>query len=365
MKRLIPLLVLLLLVTSCKKSSNTTDFIREKNFGNGIAFFIASTADSGLVACGRSEDKPLLIRLDHSFSPVLEITDEEQGLFSSAWFDTSGYIAGGNTAGNILLARYSRSGKELWKKTIDAGYYISLTRIFYTGSGNLLAVCSDDPDSVNTGATGLYFIRFDTTGNILDTQNIASPSFTAAGNAAVDSNGDIFLALTIKAGDAKPVAAVARYNGQFQMLWETDLYNNPEFSAAGRSVLLDSYGNVYVTGNTELPTSQGNLSNTFVVSLDKNGNIRENWKKYPEESNQGTALLFDETGNILVLNRNCFIVNVLGPDDGTDIDRIRMFNLCSPDDTDAFGKDFALSGSNILVAGSLGGNFFVSLKSTE
>ena len=43
-------------------------------------------------------------------SQILEFRSENHGLFSSAWFDTSGYIAGGNSAGKMLLMRYSAKG---------------------------------------------------------------------------------------------------------------------------------------------------------------------------------------------------------------------------------------------------------------
>jgi hypothetical protein len=365
MKRFLPLLVLIILFSSCKKNKNSGDFLRDRSFGSGTALFIAATGDSGLVACGKSDSRPLLVRLDNSFSTVLEVADEEQGLFSSAWFDTAGYISGGNSRGNILLARYSKTGREIWRKTIDAGYHIDLTTVLNTSSGNMLAVCSAATDSVSSGASGLYFVRFDTTGIILSQQNIASSSFIAAGNAATDDIGNIYLSITKAPSGAKSVAAVAKYNDQLQKLWETDLYNNPGFSAASRSVMIGRDGNVYVTGNTEVSTSQGIQSNSFVVSLDNNGNIRDNWKRYPENSNEGEALLFNDAGNVLLMNRNCFIVNVLEPDDGSAIDRINMISFCYTDDTDAFGEDFALSGDNILLAGSLGGDFFICMKSME
>ncbi|HKK43375.1 MAG TPA: hypothetical protein VJ963_13255 [Bacteroidales bacterium] len=365
MKRLLPLLVLIVLFLSCRKSKDSGDFLREKSFGSGTALFIASTNDSGLVVCGSSDGKPLLVRLDNSFFTMLEVSDIEAGSFSSALFDTTGYVTGGNSGGDILLCRYSRTGRQLWRKTIDAGYSIGLTKIFNTGSGNILAVCSAGYDSVSSGSTGLYFVRLDTTGVILAEDNIPSASFIAAGDAALDADGNIYLAITRKEEGAKPVAVVTKLDEQYQKLWETDLYNNPEFSASARGIMLDPYGNIYVTGGTEVATSGGTLSNTFAVSLDNDGSIRDNWKKYPEELNEGAALLPDASGNILVLNRYCCVVSVLGADDGSLMDRIRIFSLCYPDNTDAFGTSFALSGNNIMVAGSLGGSFFTGLKSTR
>ena len=366
MKRLIPVLILITLFSSCKKSNSTSDFIWEKSYGTGSALFIRTLPDSGLIACGQSDGKPYLVRLNKALGTVLDISADEQGLFSSAWCDTSGYVIGGNINGKMSLMRYSADGNKLWEKSLDAGFKIDFANIFYTGSGQLLAIGTASPDSVNSGATGLLFVRFDTTGQIVAQNNLTEPDFISANKAAIDNDGNIYLALTRKSGSSESTAGVAKYNDQFQKLWETNLYNNPDFGAASRAIILDASGNIYVTGNTELSTADGKLNNSFVVSLTNNGSIRDDWKKYLENSNEGSALLFDNANGLMMLNRNCYIINILNPDDGADIGRIRMFSVCHSDDTDALGEDFGLDyENNILVAGSLGGSFFVALKSSQ
>ena len=103
---------------------------------------------------------------------ILEYKGESAGLFSSVWFDTSGYIAGGNSGGKMLLARLSPKGTKLWDKSFDAGFNVDYSKLFYTGSGTLLAIGTASPDSSGSGATGLLFVRFDTTGNIIKVKNI-------------------------------------------------------------------------------------------------------------------------------------------------------------------------------------------------
>ncbi len=356
----------MLLISSCKKNSGTSDFLWEESYGAGTAYSIDLLTDSGFIASGRLEGKPFFIRLDKKFGKIVEIKKDVPGLFSSVWTDNSGYLAGGNTSGKMLLVRYSKSGNELWEKTMEADFPIDLTHIYYKGSGEMLAIGTTSPDSLNAGVSGIYFLRLDTSGQVLD-QNIAVASaFVAANRAAVDNNGNIYVALTRKEEDSKPRASVAKYNSLFQMLWETELYNNPDFGAAARSVLTDLSGNIYVTGNTELSASDGILDNSFVVSLTTDGIIRNNWKKYLENNNEGAALLFDNNNELMVLNKNCYIVNILNPADGTEDGRIRMFSLCSPGDTDALGEDFTLNyDKNILIAGSLAGSFFIAMKSLQ
>jgi len=362
MKRLIPVLILIILLLSCRKSES--DFIWEKSYGKGEALFIRTSSDSGFTACGEMGGKPYFIRLSKTRSLIIDFNAENPGLFSSVWFDTSGYITGGNTGGKMLLMRHSPEGNKLWEKSLDAGFKIDYTNLYYTGNGNLLAVGTASPDSLGSGATGLLFVRFDTTGQIITEKKIEETSFISANEAAVDNAGNIYLALTRKATGAKPKASVAKYNDLFQKLWETELFNNPSFAAASLAIKLDGSGNVYVAGRTEVSIEGGVLDNSFLVSLTNAGSIR--WKKYLENSNTGSALLFDNVENLMMLNKNCFIINIVNPEDGTDAGMIRMFSLCDSYNTDALGADMDINyDKNILVAGSRGGSFYLALKSSQ
>ncbi|MDO9580745.1 MAG: hypothetical protein Q7J06_09315 [Bacteroidales bacterium] len=90
------------------------------------------------------------------------------------------------------------------------------------------------------------------------------------------------------------------------------------------------------------------------------------WKKYLENSNSGSAIVFDEMENLMMLNRNCFIINLANPGDGTEAGRIRMLSLCDSYNTDAFGSGIVINyDENILVAGTRGGNFYLALKSSQ
>jgi len=361
MKRLIPVLILIFLLSSCRKTES--DFIWEKSYGKGEALFIKTSSDSGFAACGEMEGKPYFIRLNKHKSLVIDFNAEKSGLFSSVWFDTSGYVTGGSSEGKMLLMRHSPKGSLLWEKTLDGGFKIDYTNIYYTGNGNLLAVGTANPDSSGSGVTGLLFVRFDTTGQIITEKKITETTFVSANEAVVDNAGNIFLALTRKVAATKSKASVAEYNNLFQKLWETDLYNNPDFGAASLAIKLDGSGNVYVAGNTELSTKDGTLNNSFLASLTNTGSLR--WKKYLENSNAGAALIFDNVENLMMLNKNCFIISIVNPNDGADAGMIRMFSLCDSHNTDAIGSDLDINyDKNILVAGSRGDSFYLALKSS-
>jgi hypothetical protein len=361
MKRIIPVFILIILIASCKKSES--DFIWEKSAGKGSAYFIKTSSDSGFYACGELNGSPYFVRFNKQRSQILELNSENTGLFSSAWFDASGYITGGNNAGKMLLMRYSATGRKLWEKSIATGFYIDFTHLFYTGNGNLLAIGTACPDSVNSGITNLYFSRFDTTGNIIAEKKTTESAFVSANKAVIDNAGNIFLPLTRKSSTINPKASVAKYNDQFQKIWETELYNNPDFGATSLAILINTSSQIFVSGSTGVSGKDGILNNTFLASLNSSGTI--NWKKYLENNNAGSALMTGNTNNLMILNKNCYIINFSGAD-GTDEGLIRPFSICVSEDTDAFGRDFAIFyDSNILIAGSLGGSFYLALKSSQ
>jgi hypothetical protein len=362
MTRLIAVFILFVLLSSCRKS--TSDFIWEKTYGKGNALFLKTSPDSGFMACGEVDGKPYLIRLNKKRSKIIDFTSENAGLFSSAWFDTSGYVTGGNTDGKMLLMRYSPGGTQLWEKSIDAGFKVDYTNLYYTGTGNFLAVGTASPDSSGSVATGLLFVRFDTTGLIIAEKKITETTFVAANKAVVDVEGNIYLPLTRQTTGSKPKASVAKFNELFQKLWETDLYNNPDFGAACLSIKAGGSGNIYVSGNTELSGKDGILNNSYAASLTNTGSIL--WKRYLENSNSGSSLIFNEAGDLMMLNRNCFIVNILNSSDGSDAGRIRTFSLCDSYNTDALGSDMGINfDKNILICGSLGGSFYLALKAAQ
>lgn len=353
------LVSVLLLSQGCKKSTN--DPLWEKSFGSGAAIFVKATSDSGLISCGELDGKPYLIKLDRKKNKIVEYKSEKPGLFSSAWYSSDITVAAGSTGGKMLIEAIDNQGVLLWDTTFTADYYFNISSLCYLGNGALLAVGSASPDSINSGVTGLFFVWFNTAGTITGTREPENTAFVSANDAITDNSGNIYLALTRKNPGSKSKAIVAKYNDQLQKLWETELYNNPGFGASSRSISLDNTGNVYVTGETELPVATGFSVNSFSVSLGSSGNVR--WRKYPENTNSGSSVKTDESGNILILNRNCYIISIMGSVDGTAMSTVRTFDICDSQNTEAYGLDFDFNfDGNLILAGSKGGSFFLVMK---
>ncbi|MBA4322248.1 MAG: hypothetical protein C0408_05460 [Odoribacter sp.] len=353
------LLTIFFLSAGCKKATN--DPVWERSFGTGKAVFMKATADSGLISCGELGGKPYLVKLDRNKTKTSEFKSDKEGLFSSAWFDKEILIAAGSSKGKMLITCLDNQSNLLWDTTFSSDYYMDYSSVCYLGNSELLAIGSASPDSVNSGATGLYFVWFTTAGSIIDKKEIKETSFIAANRVKTDNSGNIYLALTRRVADLKPKATVAKYNSLLQKIWETDLYNNPSFGASGFGISYDNTGNTYISGKTELPVTSGNSYSSFIAKVTSTGTVA--WRKYPENTNIGSSVIFDNNGQVLLLNRNCFVVNILSPEDLVVSGTIRTFDACDSKDTDAFGLDFDINyDGNLIMAGSKGGNFYLAMK---
>jgi len=364
MKKGIPFFLLIALLFSCNKEEKN-NLVWEKSSGRGFAYFIQPTADSCFLTGGQVDGKPYLVKYNSNKDRLLEITTGNPGLFSSAWSDTSGYITAGCSNGKLIINRFDKEGNQDWETVIDPQINIEVARLEYTGNGNFLAMGTPDADSLDSGDSGLLFAGFDTSGTIKMQKIISGSGYISSLNADFDNSGNIYLALTRRTTTSKAKASVAKFSSDFNKLWETELFNNPNFSSASMAIKY-SEGELFVAGRTEIPASTGTMMNSFVASLNDKGQLSDKWleKKYPEFWNEGSDIDLDPDGNLLMLNRKCFIVNVFDPDNGSDLGVIRTFSVCVSETSGAYANDLDVDNDgNILLAGSLDGNFYTAIKS--
>jgi hypothetical protein len=363
MNRILSLLALAFLLSSCNKDDGSS-IVWEKSFGEGQAFFIEQTSDSGFFSCGTVSGKPFLIKFTRERKQETEYKASVSGLFSSGWSSSRCYIAAGSSEGKMLLSRIDRDGYPVWDTTLSAGFAIERASLVHEGEGNFLAIGTGDASSFNDNESGIFFVRIDSSGQVTDRIEKNGSSFLSAGQACTDQSGNIYIPLTSITAGLKPKAVVAKYSKGLNRLWETELYNNPNFAASCNSLIADEQGNIYVTGEMEASNASGVLKNSFLASMAPDGEV--NWKKYLENSNSGAAVLDIGGESLAILNSNCFIIRITYCEDGADAGIVRMFSQCDSYTTDAYGADIAKdSEGNYLCAGSLGGNFYIAVKSPQ
>ena len=361
MKIFVAFILPVLVLFSCKKENS--DFIWERSFSPGDTKFISATGDSGFIACGMMNGYPSLVRFSKTKTVVLDYSYEAEGQFTSAWADTSGFVAAGNTGGKLLLLRAGKNGNTIWDTTFTSDFNVDRTRLIYYDQGNFMVIGSPDPDATDQPSSGILFVRFDTTGQVFLKNEISGTDFISASDGISDPQGNIYLAVTLMPAGANTRAAVIKYNSDLQKIWETEIYNNPDISSACLGIVMNNQDSLLVTGKTEVARTDGILDNSYIVSLSKSGIIGK--KKYLENSNRGVALIPWDDGRFLLLNSNCFIISIIDPGNGYTADNLRFFSVCNSYTTDAFGSSIAkYYDGNILAAGMRGGNFFLALKSS-
>jgi hypothetical protein len=345
----------------CSKTSE--NIMWERSFGKGKALFVGATGDSGIVSCGELDGKPYLLFLDEEKNQVMQYKSEYKGLFNDAWTGENYFITAGSTAGKMYLARIGGTGTQEWDSVFNTSFRIDNTSLCYLGGGDFLAVGSVNPDSSNTGSFGLSFVWFTSNGNITQRKDSVYTSYISVMDAVTDNSGNIYLA-TARQNGTSTMATVTKYTSYMYKQWERPISNNPAFGAASLSIILDGPDKPVVAGRTELQISTGKEDNTFVARYFfaiPRDSIK---KEYLEFANSGTFLLKDGTGQYLVLNSRCNIINILDQDFKTS-GVIRTYSSCDSQDTDIFGYSIALDPSgNIIIAGTKGGGYYLALKSS-
>lgn len=354
------LILVFVILTGCRK--NSENIIWGKNFGTGKALFVKATTDSGLISCGVLGGKPYLLKLDRNKNKVIEYKYRDDGLFSSAWHNNVYTIVAGSSKEKILIACIDNFSNLLWDTTLTSISSVDNSSLCYLGNGKFAAIGSLSPDSTNNIVSGLFCVWFDAEGTISGKKEIKESTTLFANRVMTDNSGNFFLAVCRKYVGSGLRATVAKYNSQFQKAWETELYNNPNFNASTLGMTFDNSGFIYVSGKTELSSGTSPVDNSFSVKLDNTGVIK--WKKYLESSNTGSSVVIDKSGQLLILNYNCFRINVLNTETGTVTGVIRTFNACDAEKTDAFAKDFDINyDGNLIIAGSKAGGFYLVMKS--
>ena len=359
----LPVLVFSLFV-ACDRDEDRYVFIWDKTFGPGTALDVSMAADSGIVACGISSGKPLLLKITRGKVVRVNYTMEREGSFSSCWSDTSSFIVAGSSQGSLLLARIDKHGELLWDTLINASFDIDVASLVQKSDKSFLALGSASVDSLRDGVSGLLFVGFDMDGNVVSSDELVETTSIFSRGMTTDGNGNIYLPMTRKYGDHNPTAGAAKFSGELHKIWENELYNNPNYGAAAMDIVFDD-GVLYMTGRTETLRDEQVVNNSFIVALNPSTGT-DIWKSYREKSNTGIDILVVPELGVLALNRNCFIASLADPLDGTDLGKIRMFNACdSYSNTEQGASVKVYYDQSLLIGGSRGGSVFVALKGTD
>lgn len=346
---------------SCSKNENG-DFIFEKNWKEGRANDMIVGSDTMYIIAGEAENSPFIIKANRSGSRVFEYLPGGDGAFNMLIEDTSAYYAAGHSEGDILVSRINHQGEEEWSVLLTVPADVSKAVIRPDGEDSFLVCGSANIDQAGSAVFGLFSI--DRSGN-LSGETLVDPGFNVTINDfVVNAAGNIYAAMAKTVEGSKSRASVAEITKSGDILWENELYNNSRFAAACQAIKVYDNGDIFVTGKTELNIDDNTLENSFMASLDTYGDVK--MKKYLENSNCGVDIAFDEFDRAHILNRNCFIINIISNisvQDEMDETLIRTFAVCDPYATDSYGSAMKITGGgDYILCGSQAGKVYYSLR---
>jgi len=286
--------------------------------------------------------------------------------------------AGGD---DIFVSKLDPSGNLIWAKgfggsSTDLGYEIAVD-----STGNVYATgyfegTSDfDPSAgafnlTSTGERDVFVLKVNPSGDLLWAKNFGGVNTETGYSLAVDGTGNVYTTGTFEfTADFDPGAAttnlssaggsdvfVSKLDSSGNLIWAKRFGGSSDDT--GRSLAVDSSGNVYTTGyfqgtvdfdpgaaTTNL-TSAGS-DDIFISQLDLSGNLI--WAKRIGGSgvDNGNSIAIDSTGNVYTTG---FFSGTADFDPGA-----VTFNLTTAGQTDAFVSKLDPSG-NLLWAKRIGGS---------
>lgn len=358
MKNPIPVtaIIILIIAVACNSEDNK-GFLWEKETGhNGSAYVSHYTSDSLYLFAGSSSGKPAAVKTTVSGRLIYRYDGDEPGRYTSVTEDTSGIYIAGSSNGKIIISRITNRFSHIWTFTYDSSTGIESAKILKWNEDKYIVVGGDRADSLRYDSFVILIINRDGE-RVFLAEPGGGTRQTVSDIVTVDQ--DIVAAVTRKNEGGKSQAVIARYSTTGDLIWEKELYNNPEFGASTSALERGDDGTIYATGLTELPDGDGLLTSSWVAGFTPAGKLL--WKRYLENSNAGVDLFIKDGTDLMVLNRNCGIINHISLPDGSVTDRSVLYYACDPSDSEVDLRSVnVLPCGDYLVTGSRLGKFYYS-----
>ncbi|HVN56868.1 MAG TPA: hypothetical protein VMT63_01100 [Bacteroidales bacterium] len=362
MRKIFYILVLLVPLVSCKKASE--NIVWERSYGKGRAAFVKNTGDTAFLSCGELDGKQYLLLTDHKGTKKLEYKSGISGILTAAYAGNGYFIAAGSSGGKLSISRIDTAGTLIWDTLFTSSFTVEHSVLCHLSGTSFMAIGSADPDSSFKTDTGISILWFDADGNIAEKRDtLSTGSYVAVKDAAADNSGNFYLAITRNSTTGKLKSSVALFNSTMDRIWERELSNNPQFGAASLAIAVDDNNNPVISGRTEMQVSTGTTDNAFVARYFHKGDSVQ--KTYLEYINSASAISRNSSGEFMVLNSGCLVVNIM--DERMKVSGfVRTFSSCDSKTTDVFGYTMdVMNDGNIVMAGSKGTGYYLAVKSSS
>ena len=287
--------------------SSTNSQVKDQEFSFSISLpitfsFNASSFDFNLF----KTKKKIMTKQIGSFA-----NDQSGGIATDEYDDIyiTGYTEGNlnniKNAGDedLFLMKYSKDGKALWSQLLgtsstDIGNALSIdynNNVYIVGSTNGGVDGRPQP-----GNTDIFLVKYKSNGNWEWTQQLWRPSTDYGYDIDVDFRGDIYVVgTTNKLSRDNRIneknILIAKYNKSGGKKWTKKIRGK----ALGNSIKSDQRGNVFILG-TELDRFNKE-KNILLYKLKSNGIVKWSQRFLNSNRTNGKSMTLDSEGNIYVL----------------------------------------------------------------
>lgn len=212
--------------------------------------------------------------------------------------DSSGNVyTSGVSEGDIFVVKHDKDGTEQWQRLINTN---SSEKIgIGLDSSNNVYVVGDTDESPSQGSLDFHITKFNSSGTEQWQKGLGGSGIEQFfGHSTTDSSGNTYgVGYTTSSGQGSFGQYLAKWNSSGTVQWQRTLSMSGQH--AGHDVALDSSGNVYMCGESDL----GTLNNTNLTLAKWASNGTHQWTRYLRGSSYGEygyAVAVDSSDNIYV-----------------------------------------------------------------
>lgn len=162
---------------------------------------------------------------------------------------------------DYVTIKYNSSGQQQWIKTFNGigGGDDKANSLAVDGTGNVFVTGASNIDKNAAYLTDIVTIKYDASGNEVWKTQYDGPGKSSDGAVSIklDGVGNIYVLGNSNGGLSTQMDyATIKYNSQGDKIWEARYNASGGNTEEVHAMVLDQYGNIYVTGNSSGPTGR-------------------------------------------------------------------------------------------------------------
>ena len=220
-----------------------------------------------------------------------------------------------------FVAKLDSSGNLVWNTFMGSNSSDIILSIAVDGSGNVYVAGTSfatwgSPVNAFSGFEDGFAAKLDSSGGLVWNTFMGSPSQDDGNSIAVDSVGNVYVAGDSYATWGSPIHSftdgagngfAAKLNSSGGLVWHTFMGSGYTNTTIGKSIAVDSSGNVYVAGESMAPWGspvspfgQVGYKDGFAEKLDSSGTLLWNTFMGGSDEDSAASIAVDGSGNVYV-----------------------------------------------------------------